>query len=90
MFDWDDGTTTDWLGPFESDVSCEGSHDWNANGDYNIKVKAKDILGAESEWSEPLKVTIPRTRSLSFDLLDWLFERFPNLFPILRQILILH
>jgi len=29
MFDWDDGTTTDWLGPFESDVTCESSHDWN-------------------------------------------------------------
>ena len=57
MWDWGDGSYSAWLGPFDSGEITSASHDWN-NGFYNIQVKAKDILGAESDWSDPLIIVI--------------------------------
>jgi len=58
MWDWGDGSTSQWLGPYASGEECEASHSWAGPRDYQIKVKAKDIYGAESDWSEPLTVTM--------------------------------
>jgi hypothetical protein len=63
LFDWDDGTTSGWLGSYNSGVICEGKHTWNVKGNYNIKVKAKDIYGTESSWSDPLPITMPLSKS---------------------------
>jgi len=61
MFNWDDGTTTDWLGPFNSGDSIDVTHAWTEVGDYKIKVKAKDIEEASSRWSEPylMQIVLP-------------------------------
>ncbi len=50
--------------------------------------KSKDIHGAESDWGT-LEVSMPKNKAfdLNFNLLSWLFERFPNAFPILRYML---
>ena len=64
LFSWGDSTTTDWLGPFKSGDVCKTSHVWDGNGAYVIKVKARDELGLESAWSEPLPVIMPRNRGL--------------------------
>ena len=61
FFDWDDGTDSGWVGPFNSGDICQESHIWNAEGDYSVKVKAKDINDAESVWSDPLPITMPKT-----------------------------
>lgn len=89
MFDWDDGTMSDWLGPFPSGQTIIGEHMWSEEGTYNVRVKAMDISGLESEWSDPLSVTMPKNKLLSFNnpLFSWLLDRFQNMFPILRQIL---
>jgi hypothetical protein len=58
LFDWDDGNFSDWLGPYESGQSTEAFHAWSDLGDYEVKVKARDIWGAVSDWSEPLVITI--------------------------------
>ncbi|UCF49865.1 MAG: Zn-dependent exopeptidase M28, partial [Thermoplasmatales archaeon] len=34
-------------------VTIYANHSWNDPSDYEIKVKAKDINGSESQWSEP-------------------------------------
>jgi hypothetical protein len=60
LFDWDDGFDSGWLGPYNSGVSIVEAHSWSEKGYYNVKVKAKDISGAESDWSEPLSITIPK------------------------------
>jgi len=79
-WDWGDGTTSDWLGPFGNGATAEASHTWDDQDDYSIKVKARDPIGEESPWSDPLPITMPN--ALSFDLpvfIQYLLELFPFL-----------
>lgn len=93
FWDWGDGTNSGWLGPYNSGVeSCEAKHTWQEKNSYNIKVKAKDSYGKESNWSDPLPITMPASFNNPFlqfweHFLHWLFERFPNAFPMLRQLM---
>jgi hypothetical protein len=81
LFDWGDGSTSFILGPYVSEVECDANGIWFEEGNYEIKVKAIDVHGAESEWSDPLSVTMPRYRSLSnielLKLFDWFYDCFP-------------
>lgn len=86
MFDWDDGTTSEWLGPYSSGEVMEASHTWSKKGSYDVRVKAKDVSDLESDWSDPFPVTMPKVRSFD-DLLLHFFERFPHAFPLLRHLL---
>jgi len=52
MWDWGDGNISDWLGPHPSGQTTDATHSWAELGDYEIKVIAKDIYGAKSNWSE--------------------------------------
>ena len=63
-FDWDDGTYSDWIGPESSGSQVTGYKKWQKPGTYQVKVVARDDHGAVSEWSDPLAVKIPRTRSV--------------------------
>jgi len=55
-FDWGDGTSeTDWA---DSDVSTTASHEWADTGVYQVKAKAMDSGGLESEWSNAISVNI--------------------------------
>jgi len=86
--DWGDGTPASWSAFQASGTPYSASHTWSTQGTYNITAKAKDIYGAESDWST-LEVTMPKNKPFNFNypLLSWLFERFPNAFPILRHVL---
>jgi hypothetical protein len=59
MWDWGDGTMSSWLGPFASGATATATHSWTEQGSYQIKVKAKDTFGAESDWSDTLPITMP-------------------------------
>jgi hypothetical protein len=88
MWDCGDGKNSGWLGPYNSGVTINTTRNWTVKGSYSIKVKAKDTLGAESPWSDSLPITMPYTyKPPLIQFLDWLFQRFPNAFPILRQLL---
>lgn len=63
LFEWGDGTNSGWKGPFDSGQTANATHIWTRRGNYNIKVKAKDVNGAESHWSDPLPVNMPRNKS---------------------------
>jgi hypothetical protein len=51
LFDWGNGNFSGWLGPVNSSVSVTTSYTWRDDGNYTIRVKAKDIYEGESEWS---------------------------------------
>jgi hypothetical protein len=86
---WGDGKYSGWLGPYEPGSNTGVKHTWSRKGTYQIKVKAKDTNGAESKWSDPLSVSMPRTISFN-SLLMKILERFPRIFPILRQLIELY
>lgn len=57
IFYWGDGSTSE-IGPYPSGASVSVSHIWYNKGMYSIVVKAKDSSGLESEWSDPLSISI--------------------------------
>jgi hypothetical protein len=90
-WDWDGDSSVDQWDDnggsyYNSGVLISTQHSWSKEGTYYIRVIAEDINGAQSVWSNPLTVTIPKNKAINF-----LFSRFlqnhPNMFPILRQLL---
>jgi len=65
QFSWGDDTYSDWLGPYESDENCEVEHMWLQAGNFQVKVKAKDEHGAQSQWAS-LDVSIPKNKANNF------------------------
>jgi hypothetical protein len=58
MFDWGDGTYSDWLSIEESENSITQSHSWSSIGTYQVRVKFKNDFFPDGVWSESLEVTI--------------------------------
>ena len=80
MFDWGDGTNSGWLGPYSSGSTMIVNKTWEKIGIYKIRVKARDIYGFDSEWSEPIKVIISREKktikNITIELLQKLYRLF--------------
>ena len=72
LIDWDDGTDSGWIGPYDSGQMGGASHIWATQGTYSIKVKAKDSNNVESEWSDPLLISMPKTKTISTPLIRFL------------------
>ncbi len=85
FIDWGDNNT-EWTGYNLSGTDVKVKHKWSNDGTYNITAKAQDIYGLEGPEGT-LTVEIPRNRATYHPLLLRLFERFPNLLPIIRYIL---
>jgi len=63
-WDWGD-EVSNWDGPYNSGDPVTTSHIWSSKGTYAVKVKAKDTSDEESIWSDPLSVTMPKTKSIN-------------------------
>jgi len=86
QINWGDGKITDWLGPYDSGESIVINHTWYNEGNYTIQARAKDIQNLWGPWGE-LDVTMPYSYEPQFPFIQWLLERFPNAFPILRYLI---
>ena len=60
-FDWDDGSDSGWKGPYTQGQDGSASHKWTSAGSFDIKVKAKDLAGSETDWSPALTVIMDNT-----------------------------
>jgi len=80
LWDWGDGNFSEWVGPYASGNSVSTQKSWTEQGNYSIRVKAKDSQGHESSWSDPLDVTMPYNLPYFVKLLDLLETLFPRLF----------
>lgn len=58
LVDWGDNTSSSWSLYVPSGSSISTSHAYSSPGTYHIKMKAKDIRGAESDWSPTRAITI--------------------------------
>ena len=54
QFSWGDNTTSSWI------TTSRASHAWTTPGTYPVKVKVKDELDLESQWSSILVMTFTR------------------------------
>jgi len=63
-FDWGNNQYTDWIGPYASGEQVTSTHTWDEEGSYQIRVMAKDDHGSQSQWSDPLDISLPKHRSL--------------------------
>jgi len=78
--DWDDGNLEEWIGPYASGETLLVKHTWENNGNYNIRVKSKDIKGGEGKWVE-LELSMPKTKSFDY-FNSWILrltQRFPTI-----------
>ena len=86
LFDWGDGTNSGWIPPtIKNNIIAK--HSWNEKGVYEIKVKARDIYGAESEWSDPLKFSTPKNKLYINPVFLRFLETYLQKFPLMRFLL---
>ncbi len=89
VFEWGDGTYS-CVDYNNSGESVSQKHNWSEIGEYNIRVKAIDIYGYESKWSEPLNIEINKKSKIKFFLkLENFYEVFKNVFgkEICREVI---
>lgn len=72
MFDWGDGTFSEWIGVDGSDDHISANHSWDEYNEYNVRVKHKSAYSVESPWSSPLIVTISKPVDIDGD--GWINE----------------
>jgi len=66
MFDWGDGSTT--TSEYQqSGIEVSETHIWYSKGSYQIKVKAIDEYGEESDWSDPTPIQVSTTTNNIFE-----------------------
>ncbi|MFO7677000.1 MAG: M14 family zinc carboxypeptidase [Thermoplasmatota archaeon] len=82
-FSWGDGTYSGWIGPFDSGEEAFATHSWDEKGTYEIKVKAKDIIGDESDWSDPLSVSMPKNQLSNNLFIQFMQQFFPRVYQLL-------
>jgi hypothetical protein len=58
LVNWGDETETGWIGPYNSGEQVTLTHLWDIPGEYEVRVRAKDINNVPSKWSDPLFVTM--------------------------------
>ena len=75
-FNWGDGSNSGWIGPIDSGDAIEASHTWTSSRFFEIKVKAKDIQGHKSVWSDSLEVKIPRFKLSNNSKFNHLLEEY--------------
>jgi hypothetical protein len=84
---WGNENYSDWLGPYNSGEKCITSNIWTEKDTYEIKVKAKNINEAESDWSDPLTFSTPKNKAINRSFLK-ILENNPFFFQLLQQLFI--
>jgi outer membrane protein assembly factor BamB len=88
--EWGDGTADEWTGGRRVSEAASGEtiyipHTYQNEGQFTIRAKARDVMGAESDWST-LVVTMPKPKLMDL-FLDWISERFPIIYQLLNLII---
>jgi len=72
---WSDNTTNQLIGPYHSGEEAILNHTWSEKGTYTLKVKARDIYGAESDYAT-LEIKMPKAvNTIFYQLLLRIFEK---------------
>jgi len=85
LFEWGDKTDSGWIGPYESGDPCEASHTWADKDNYEIRVKSKDEYGLESDWSDPLEISMHKSKTNINTTFLYFLENYLYIFSLKRQ-----
>ena len=83
---FDDCPGVYWDGPHNSGEPITRGYTYEEQGTYTIRVKAKDMHDAESDWAL-LEIEIPRTRHSNSNIFYLLFQLFPDAISTIIKIL---
>jgi hypothetical protein len=61
---WDDGDYEDWIGPYKTGEEVIVKNAWPEVGSYTIQVKAKDLIGDESDITT-LQISVTKSRAVN-------------------------
>ncbi|KYK20329.1 hypothetical protein AYK24_03985 [Thermoplasmatales archaeon SG8-52-4] len=86
FIDWGDNTNSGWLGPYDSGKVINASHTWLKQGNFNIRVKAKNTMGAVSDWGT-LTIKMPRDKTITSSPLLRFLERYPLMQKVLLSLI---
>ena len=75
-WDWGDDDVGNWVGPYNSGEECEITHVWDQKGTLYVAVQAKDTNGKLGEWSDPLEISMAKTKLVHLPLFDFMREHF--------------
>jgi hypothetical protein len=87
MWSWGNENYSDWLGPLNSGEQCITSYVWNEKGTYEIKVKAKNVDGAESDWSDPLSISVSKNKIINRYLSN-IFNSNPSIYQVFMLLIL--
>ncbi len=82
-FEWGDNSNSGWIGPKQSGIEVSTTHIWEKLGNYNIRVKAKDINGTQSTWSDPLSISMHRNKVTGFPIV-YILEKNPLIYQLMK------
>jgi hypothetical protein len=84
--DWDDNTTSNWTGLYDSGSTLKFKYSWDIVGEYTVRARVKDTYGLESDWGT-LEINIPRVKKSSNMFFQRFIDKLPNIAPLLRYLL---
>jgi len=84
-WNWGDGKE-ETIGPFNSGGTCSAYHQWTSEGSYEVKVKATDTYGYESEWAI-LHIRMPREKKFINSPLKNIIEKLQQKISSLKIVL---
>ena len=71
-FDWGDGESTGWIGPYAPGEQVKQGHSWENKGDFEIRVKYKEDE-IESDWAS-LELSMPKSKDYIINLFSMFYE----------------
>lgn len=83
---WGDGDTIEDFGPWDSGSEIELSHTWSSRKEFQITAFARDEFEAFGP-NATKSIIIPKNKFTIFSYFDWLFEKFPHAFQLIRYIM---
>jgi hypothetical protein len=76
-WDWNgDKIVDDWTSYFDPKMEIHSEYIWDEKGEFQVRVKAEDEEGLQSEWSDPLLIIMAKNKEFSLHSLFQIFLEF--------------
>ena len=84
---WGDCMIINNAGPYQSGEKINQTHSWSEENTYLLRVKAKDENDHETRWSEPLRVTLQKSKIWDHPILNWILAKITKLIDTIHTLI---